>query len=196
MQNNNIFIDKKKELAKITAIGNALSNHRGAIIKLHGEVGTGKTLLIHTYNQSITYNHEIIYCRCLDSIFSAELTPLLNFAKVRSNEIASHLDNNSDLTTLFKKLLDFFMNRKKPIIIVIEDIQWANSSILNLLNYFARRLVFSRCMLIISYRTSNITNDHRLHQSLKHVPNNLVHDLHLSTLSRESIFAAINLTCR
>ena len=180
-----MFIGREIELTRLASIRSSLSDHRGAVVRLHGELGIGKTSLIQAYTQSAQQDNDVIYCRCLDSVFSAELTPLFEFTRAHSKDLVTLLDNKADLTTLFSSLLEFFMSRRTTTIIIIEDVQWASSTTLNLLDYFARRLVFSRCMLIISYRTCEIPAKHRLHKALEHIPHNLVHDIALSPLSRE-----------
>jgi len=182
-----MFIGREKELASLTSIAGSLSDHRGAAIRLHGELGIGKTALIQTYTQSAHHDDEVIYCRCLDSIFSDELTPLFNFARVHCHDIDAMIENNADLNALFSTLLDFFMTRQTNTVIVIEDAQWANGTMLSFLNYFGRRLVYSRCLLVISYRASEITPEHRLELALDRIPKNLVHDIELAPLSRESL---------
>ncbi|GHA17967.1 LuxR family transcriptional regulator [Arenicella chitinivorans] len=182
-----MFIGRKTELSALMSIAQTLSDHRGAAVVLHGESGIGKTSLIQAFSRQMHGHANLIYCRCLDSIFSDELTPILSFARQRSRTIAKLIDDNTDVTRLFPALLQFFITRRRSTILIIEDAQWANGTMLSFLDYFGRRLVFSRCMLLVSYRSSSLAASDRLRQTLDAIPRNFSHDVELHPFTEREL---------
>lgn len=61
------------------------------------------------------------------------------------------------ITRVFKKL-----SRSKPLLILLDDLQWIDETSLALLFHLSRRLAASRLMIVAAYRGSDVTNSHPL----------------------------------
>src|SRR5207237_10236442 len=57
--------------------------------------------------------------------------------------------------------------RDRGLLLVLDDIHWADSSTRELLDYAARRLVRSRVMLLATYRTDELERRHPLTRTLQ-----------------------------
>ena len=70
---------------------------------------------------------------------------------------------------LFEAIFALFqaLSRRQPLLLVIEDIHWADSSTLELLDYLSRRLRVLSTMLVTTYRTEELNLEHRLHAVLE-----------------------------
>ncbi len=61
----------------------------------------------------------------------------------------------------YDTILDFldYHSKKKPLLLVLDNLQWADISSLELLKYLARNIGHSRIMLICAYRGEEMAND-------------------------------------
>ena len=83
---------------------------------------------------------------------------------------------------LFDSIATFLKDasQKQPIILVLDDLHWADRSSLLLLEFVAHEIADSRLLLIGTYRDVEITRKHPLSQSL-------------GTLIREQVFRSVEL---
>ncbi len=70
-----------------------------------------------------------------------------------------------------------------PLLIVLEDIHWADELSLSLITYLAKTLIDSSLMLVLVYRWSTLETDLQALTDIKHFP--YAHTIHLSSLSAE-----------
>ena len=68
----------------------------------------------------------------------------------------------------FSEVRDFFFAaaRNQPLVIVLEDVHWADTESLDLLRFVARQLASAPILLLITYRTTDVTRAHPLHRLL------------------------------
>ncbi|KAF4516176.1 hypothetical protein B566_EDAN000415 [Ephemera danica] len=64
--------------------------------------------------------------------------------------------------TLFTSLLKEFANPSHPLVLFLDDLQWADSSSLALIRTFVREAVGAHLLLIGTYRDNEVTPDHPL----------------------------------
>jgi DNA-binding CsgD family transcriptional regulator len=89
----------------------------------------------------------------IDSIDgSGEARPSDDFAKTRLFE---------SILTLVTKLA-----RRSPVVIVFEDLHWADSASAELLGYLVRNLTDTNALLLVTYRAEELMRDHPLHSWL------------------------------
>jgi predicted ATPase len=61
-------------------------------------------------------------------------------------------------------------SHQEKIIIVFEDIHWADEATLDFIKFFARRIVQLRCLFILTYRDDEIHSQHPMKNLLGHLP--------------------------
>ena len=67
-----------------------------------------------------------------------------------------------------------YYSKKKPIILVFEDIQWIDINSLELIHYLARNIGKNRIMIILTYRSEDIVSDEDLVEILAKIQNERV----------------------
>ena len=69
---------------------------------------------------------------------------------------------------LFDSITSFLKNaaQDKPLMLVLDDLQWADRSSLLLLEFLAREIGTSRLLLVCSYRDVEVSRRHPLSQTL------------------------------
>ena len=69
---------------------------------------------------------------------------------------------------LFQIVASFFAqaNSVRPLVLLLEDLHWADQASLDLLRYLARAVGAQRLLLVVTYRDDEVGRGHRLAQLL------------------------------
>jgi DNA-binding CsgD family transcriptional regulator len=95
--------------------------------------------------------------------------------------------HNVDRSLLFNQLFNGLEQQKKPVIIIIEDIHWADEATLDFIKFFARRIGRIHCLFILSYRDNEILDNHPLRNVLGQLSPDSITRLHLQPLSKDAV---------
>ena len=88
---------------------------------------------------------------------------IADIVEISEKETTDNVGGESPLKfydTIFK-FLDYEA-KKKPLILLLENIQWSDGSSMKLLRYLARNIVKSRIMIVGTYRKGEIENDENM----------------------------------
>ncbi|WP_195760585.1 helix-turn-helix transcriptional regulator [Agromyces kandeliae] len=90
---------------------------------------------------------------------------------------------HDEFTRLVERVSDL-----EPVVVVIEDVHWADAPTMQLLRYFARMLHDGRVMLVMTARTAELPRRHRLREDLAELERlRSVSELELPRLSRDEV---------
>ncbi len=95
---------------------------------------------------------------------------------------------------LFQAITDalVYASKEKPLVILLDDVQWADTASLQLLNYLGRRMKEERIMIIGTYRDLELSDDHPLSRLLLDLNRERVlTKIPLSRLSTEHVASII-----
>ena len=67
---------------------------------------------------------------------------------------------------MFSTFLDLLQSSAKPVVLVIEDIHWADAATLDLIRYLSRRIAPLRVLVIATHRDDEIGHYHPLKRLL------------------------------
>ncbi|GAA2466287.1 helix-turn-helix transcriptional regulator [Agromyces soli] len=80
------------------------------------------------------------------------------------------------------------VSRERPVVLVVEDLHWIDPASLGLLRFLVRALTASRVMLLLSYRSEDVTRGHPLRPFLTELERDRwVDRRELSRLSRDEV---------
>jgi DNA-binding CsgD family transcriptional regulator/transcriptional regulator with XRE-family HTH domain len=89
------------------------------------------------------------------------------------------------------------LSARRPLVVVLEDLHWADAESLDLLRYLARHLGGQRILLVATYRDDEVTRNHPLHPRLPALIREAnAERLALRPLAREHVRALVNLRYR
>ena len=176
-----MFVGRERELAELTtALEDALSG-RGRLVMLVGEPGIGKTRTAQELaTVAETRGAQVLWGRC-GAADIAEIVPGIR-GKLTDLETPPALEQEQARFRLFDSITTFLKNaaQRQPLILVLDDLHWADRSSLLLLEFLAREIGASPFLLIGSYRDVEITRRHALSQTL-------------GSLVREQLFQRVQL---
>jgi len=184
----NHFVGRRQELAELSAACRDAADERPRLVLLGGESGVGKTRLLTEFEAGLD-DAQLLRGECLEQ-GDAELpyAPLLGALRplVRSDSAAlaglspgsraslaallpslgePALDDRGAATgqaRLFEALLELLdrISQEAPVVLILEDMHWADRSTRAFVSYLARSLRGERLLVILTYRSDEL---HRRH---------------------------------
>ena len=137
-------------------LGEALDGS-GRLVFLGGEAGIGKTTLAAALADAAA-GPEVRRGSC-DHVTTAEaLGPILDAFP----ELIAAVDDEAAVSRLrlFRKVRDALSG--SPMLLLLEDVQWADEATLDILRFLGRRLAGIRLMILATFRSEEVGRDHPL----------------------------------
>jgi tetratricopeptide (TPR) repeat protein len=180
IETRTILVDREAEMAEITGLIAAAEHGEGGIVVVGGEPGIGKSSLLEaTFARAVdarfcavrTANFEhartplgpwIDLLREI-SVFVPQSVPLEERARAAYRRMLgledAHQDSPMpDRRRLFVIVMEALERaaRYAPLLLVIDDVQWADPETIELLDFVAPRLARSRVLIAIAHRQPNL----------------------------------------
>ena len=127
-----------------------------------GEAGIGKTSLVKAFLKKIE-DESIQYIGACDSLFTPRpLGPLYDLALQINENWINEIHSVSSRAELFSRFVQELTQKQKPVIIVFEDIHWADEATLDFVKFLARRISRLKCLFILTLRDDEINQQYSL----------------------------------
>jgi DNA-binding CsgD family transcriptional regulator/tetratricopeptide (TPR) repeat protein len=160
----------------------------GGINLVAGEAGAGKTSLVRAFIESLDQTTLVIQGACDPLTTPRPLSPLYDFAADPDAGLADVVDPERDPIGIFSEVLERLRHTIRPIIMVIEDIHWADDATLDFLRYIGRRIGDSKSLAICTYRDDEVGPDHRLRPVLGQlIPLPSTHRIEVPALTHDGV---------
>ena len=184
-----MLIERQAELDQLNALLDAAMLKRGELALISGEAGIGKTSLLRAFRESSLGTHKKLrwVSGGCEALFTPRtLGPIHDMATDLNLDVNGALTSESGLTVLYTQILKRF-ETGRPIVVVIEDLHWADHGTLDLIKYIARRISLLPVLLILTFRDNEVATDHPLTQLLGDLPSANTHRLALKPLSKTAV---------
>lgn len=154
------LIEREQVLASLDdAVADAVSG-RGTLVFLAGEAGMGKTSVV----TALVDRHRrdlVTWVGACDALTTPRpLAPLRDIA-VTSSEVAALFGRRSR-HELLVAFLAHLSTPGRPVLVVLEDVHWADAATLDLLRFVGRRVARTHAVVVATYRSDEIGADHPL----------------------------------
>ena len=209
-----ILVGREEELEELQRLLNSVLSGKGRTILVSGKAGSGKTRLTSEFlNIARKRDVTILFGWCLSNTtlpyfpfieaFSSDIMSrgggtILNQPiglkswlsesypierREKDGTIVPQFWKDQAFTAVTKELL--YLSSVKPLILVLEDMHWADSASLALLHYISRAIVNEKILVLVTFRSEELGRDAegRLHP--------LTETLNL--MGREGLFKEIQL---
>jgi ATP/maltotriose-dependent transcriptional regulator MalT len=185
------FVGRLSELAELELAEREAADGRPALVLLGGESGVGKTRLVAEFEQRVPDalvlrgesvepgEGELPYAPLLSALRPlvrerhpaldrlspgsraqlATLLPALGDAPERSRP-----PRETDQIRLFEALLELLdlLSESQPVVLILEDVHWADRSTRTFVAFLARSLRQERVLLLLTYRSDELHRRHAL----------------------------------
>src|SRR4051794_1182858 len=157
-----VLIERAAFLASLERLlGEALAGH-GRLVFLGGEAGVGKTTLATALTGAALAGGgagPAVRRGSCDSVTTAEaLGPILDALP----ELTAAIDGAGRVSRLrlFRQVRDALT--ASPMLLLLEDVHWADEATLDILRFLGRRLAGVRLMILATFRSEEVGREHPL----------------------------------
>ena len=160
----------------------------GSMVLIAAEAGAGKTSLIRAFVDSQDDSTLVIEGACDPLTTPRPLSPLHDFAAAPASGLAGLTAADRPVIEIFAEVLGRLRHSMRPVLMVIEDIHWADEATLDFLKYVGRRVGNSKGLVLCTYRDDEVGSDHPLQPVLGQLlPLEWTHRLRVPLLSIEAV---------
>lgn len=175
------LVERQAALEELRMLLSA-SAQRGRIALVMGEAGIGKTSLL----QILAEAHDPVWWGACDALQTPHsLAPLLDIARAHDVRFSRWLGGTRE--GLFEAVLDELRLAVKPVLVVIEDVHWADEATLDLLKFLGRRIDHARGLLVVSFRDDELGPAHPLRAVIGDLPPRAMTRIQLARLTPEGV---------
>lgn len=190
------FVGRRDEMDRLLETWSRVARGRGASAFVGGEIGIGKSRLVQEFGHAVEdrggrmlvgmtgspeampyesiadalrFGLPMVASLKRDAALAgvATLLPELH-ARVDLPPLA-RLEPEADRVRLFESLFRCIagLAAPRPLLLVLEDLHWAQPATIDLLEFLIRRVAGARVMLLVTYRSEEAPRSHPLHR-LRH----------------------------
>ncbi|OAP41442.1 LuxR family transcriptional regulator [Sinorhizobium glycinis] len=182
-----MLLDREGPLEALRrAVRSAAVGH-GSTVLVEGEAGIGKTSLLREFAEHADKGCRTLWGWCEALFTPCPLGPLQDMGQLLDPRVAALLDQAAPPERLFPALLNMLQHAGDVIVLIFEDVHWADNATLDLVKYLGRRISLLHTVLVLSLRADEIDADHPLTQVLGDLPSASVTRIALEPLSPEAV---------
>jgi predicted ATPase len=190
------FVGRQEELGRLHLALQSAAAGEPTTVLIAGEAGVGKTRLVEQFAAQVDDHAQLLLGRCLqlsggglpygaiiDALRDLTRSPgpvgpeglidpasddlrrlLPDAALTRSTEPISDFAQSR----LFESILRFLdrLVQEQPVVLIIEDVHWADRSTLDLLMFLVRMVRHERLLVMVTYRSDELHPQHALQLTL------------------------------
>lgn len=162
------FVGREQELDELRARYRDAVGGSPQLVLVGGDAGIGKSTLVQELAEAVARDGgRVLVGACMN--FGGAPPPYLPFlealrgvAEIEVGDEQAH--GESSRARLFERTLRTFeeLAAEAPIVLVLEDLHWADPSTLDVLGFLVRNLRATRLLLVGTYRTDDLPRSHPL----------------------------------
>jgi tetratricopeptide (TPR) repeat protein len=206
-----MLVGRKQELAQLQTFLDLAQSGKGSTVMISGEAGSGKTRLAKEFlkgTRNVTVlcgwclsNNAIPYFPFIEAFNSYSSTSeaqggVNEFQQLKLKKWLTGQTENEDgnrsrqawkdqtFASVTNELL--LLSTQKPLIVFLDDVHWADSASLSLLQYLSHAVTYERILLLATFRSEEVGTQYNVSlQSLRDT---------LSVMGRDNLYSEIKLS--
>jgi DNA-binding CsgD family transcriptional regulator/tetratricopeptide (TPR) repeat protein len=157
-----MLLERESVLGSLHDHLTAASQGSGSLVLVAGEAGAGKTSLVAGFVESLSAATLVIQGACDPLTTPRPLSPLHDFAADPDSGLDDLNPGDRPAMELFGQILERLRKTIRPIVMVIEDVHWADDATLDFLRFIGRRVGDTKAMVTCTYRDDELGGEHPL----------------------------------
>ena len=182
-----LLLERDKQLAQLTRWHEVSATREGSVVLVTGEAGIGKTAVVSEFIRRRGDAIRVLWGACDPLSTPQPLGPLPDVSRQVGGALLEAMAQGTNRERIFAATVDVLERSGKPVVLVMEDMHWADDATLDLMKYLGRRIGRTRALLIATYRTDEIHARHPLQVAVGLLPGETVKRLTLTALSEAAV---------
>jgi DNA-binding CsgD family transcriptional regulator/tetratricopeptide (TPR) repeat protein len=152
-----VLVEREDSLVSLQRLLGEALDGSGRLVFLGGEAGVGKTALATALAEAAS--GPVVRRGSCDNVTTAEaLGPILD--AMPELTVAVDLEAGVSRFRLFQKVRGVLT--ESPMLLLLEDVHWADEATLDILRFMGRRLAGARLLILATFRSEEVDSDHPL----------------------------------
>ncbi len=145
------LLERESQLASLRQYAAEAGGRAGRLVLVSGEAGVGKSSLLEQLQEELT-DARWVWGAC-DGLFTPRpLAPLRDVARAVGGELLDTVRAGLPRDEVFDAALRWLEEAPDLVVLVVEDVQWADDATLDLLRFLGRRLRDLPVLLVATFR--------------------------------------------
>ena len=158
------LLERQEALDELSRLALEAASGTGRLVLIGGEAGVGKTTLVRHFTRGLPARVRTLWGACDPLSMPRPLGPLVDVAAEMAPALPRLLEEDGARARLFSTVRDAL--QEAMLVLVFEDVHWADDATLDLLRYLGRRLDVTRSLLLATYRDDEVGPRHPLRVAL------------------------------
>lgn len=180
-----MLLERETELERLNALLADPDRTGGVVVLIRGEAGIGKSALVRAFAGRAENIANWYWGYCDDLGTPRPFAPFWDLA-ADAPDVADAL-TRQDRHQVFDSLYRLLDDDLRPGVLVLEDTHWSDEATVDAIRYLGRRVARTRGLLILTYRTGEVGQDHPLRSAVGDLPNDSVVRIEPASLSRQAV---------
>lgn len=157
------LLERDEPLAVLHRLRAEAAQGAGRLVFVEGEAGVGKTSLLRAFRESVPPGTEALLGSCDPLSTPRPLGPLLDVAAELDPALDRLVrDEGSSREAILGALLAALRRRDRDLVLLIDDLHWADEATLDALRFVGRRIESTRALVAGTYRDDEVGRQHPL----------------------------------
>ena len=179
------ILERAGALEELAAAATEAASGHGSVLAITGEAGIGKTTVLRQFLARLPRGWRVLSGACDDLLTARPLGPL--------RDAAAGVGGRLEESLLAGRTEDVFgaliaeLERLAPVLLVVEDLHWADDATLDVIAYLIRRIETLSAAVILTFRDDGSPGEHPVFGLLGTLAGYRVRRLPLSPLSPAAV---------
>lgn len=178
-----MLLERENELMTLSVLSKRLLQNRGSVALVNGEAGIGKTSLLRQFRSQLGDEYDCRWGGCDPLDTPRVLGPFHDMAGLFTDNVQEALASGEAFSQILTPLLNEFKSVKRPVVLIIEDVHWADNTSLDVIKCLGRRITFLNLLMILSYRSEETNSSDGLKQVLGEFHSTDTHRINVRAIS-------------
>jgi DNA-binding CsgD family transcriptional regulator/tetratricopeptide (TPR) repeat protein len=181
------LIEREQPLTLIDTLFQKVQEEEGHCIFISGEAGIGKTSLVKAFVSKVKSRCSVYQGTC-DALFTPRpLAPLMDVMFQMQKDLRGITTTIHDREFLFSLFFYQLKAIDQPVVLIFEDIHWADEATIDLIKFISRRITQLQCLFILTYREAEPHSKQALTSVFGQLSSTTFTRLQLLPLSRQAV---------
>ena len=132
----------------------------GSLVLVSGEAGAGKTSLVREFGERVSGRAVVVLGGCDPLTTPRPLSPLLDIASDPRSGLRDLFLEGAEPVEIFSAVLDRIRGARPPVVLIIEDVHWADEGTIDFVRFIGRRVGDTNAVVVCTHREEEIGPEH------------------------------------